>query len=518
MLDQFFKRNIHQNIHFIAFIALAVGLPWSKIPLSLATMLLGLNIFLLNDWKMVFKTWLSNRTLIFLFLFLAFEWLSLLWSSNLEYGLDDVRKKLPLFAIPLCLAVIPLSIKQWKWVAFFFLVALFVTSFLNYGYCSHWFGQKKYTDFRQLSLFISHIRLALLLVIGMVLCVFWWIRKERFRLLALLFLLWFLFYTNSSQVGFGFVALGVVLLFGLVVLLFRIQKKPLRVAAFGVLLIGSTCLTAYLYQELRPIPQKVSYVQQPRFTKYGKPYEFWDEPYWENGHPVLAFICEEELKTAWEKRSIVSYESGTGNNQLRFIIWHFMASKNLKKDKEGVEQLTDEEIKAIEAQIPSVEMMKGGFHARFYEIRNQLAEKDPNGKSLLMRLIYLKVGWKIALSNFPFGVGAGDVEDAFNTSYSKDNFGLQKIYWKRAHNQYLTVFISSGLIGILFFLLIWLSIFKESVSRKSPLFFLLTLLLLCSFLSEDTLESQTGVTIAAFLIGAFVNYFSTKNNVYKTTS
>jgi hypothetical protein len=512
MLDRIFKRNIHQTIQFIACIALAVGLPWSKIPLSLATALLGLNVVLLNDWKKVFKTWISNRTILFLFLFIAFEWLSLLWSNNLNYGLDDVRKKLPLFAIPLCLAVIPLTIQQWKLVSFFFLSSLFITSFLNYGFYSQWFGQKNYTDFRQLSLFISHIRLALLLVAGLVLCVFWWIRKERFRFLALPFALWFLFYTNVSQVGFGFVGLGIAILFGFVILLLQIKKNSIRIAAFAVLLIGSVCIAVYVVQELQPMQQKVKLVQQPEYTKSGNKYEFWDEPYWENGYPICFFICEKELKVAWGKRSKIAYESGSGNEQLRFVLWHFMASKNLKKDKEGIEQLTDSEIKAIESKIPSVEMMKGGFHARFYEIRNQLGEKDPNGKSLLMRLLYLKTGWNIACNNFPLGVGAGDVEDAFNSSYSRQNFGLKKANWKRVHNQFLTVLISSGLIGMLFFLLIWFSIFRESVRKKSPLFFLLTLLVLCSFLSEDTIESQTGVTIAAFLIGAFANYFSIQKN------
>ncbi|MFN6083634.1 MAG: O-antigen ligase family protein, partial [Fluviicola sp.] len=106
----------------------------------------------------------------------------------------------------------------------------------------------------------------------------------------------------------------------------------------------------------------------------------------------------------------------------------------------------------------------------------------------------------------PFGVGSADVQDAFKAKYANYSFGLSKDFWNRAHNQYLTVLISSGIIGFILFLLIWFAIIRTSFKSKHYLFALLTVIVLSSFLSEDTLESQTGVTIAAFLIGAFINF------------
>jgi hypothetical protein len=506
MLDKYFKKNIHQTIQFIACIGIAIGLPWSKIPLSLATMLLGLNVILLNDWKKVFSVWFSNKILLFLIAFVAFEWLSLLWSSNLTYGLDDVRRKLPLLVLPLCISVIPLTKVQWKWVALFFLGSLFITTGINYAFYAKWIGNKTYLDYRNISLFISHIRLALLVVAGIVICIFWWIKKEQFRFLTFPLIAWFLFYTNISQVGFGYVGLGICVLFAFYLFIVTRKKAILK---YGLLVFASISIGFagfLLYSNLQPIPQKVKYVQEPKFTKSGNPYLFSKEPLWENGYPIMAFINEKELKTAWEKRSKLNYETGKGDEQLKFIIWHFMASKNLHKDKEGVAQLSDKEIKAIEERIPSVVMLKGGFNARFYEIRNQLADTEPNGKSLLMRLIYFKLGCQITKENFPFGVGSGDVQDAFNAKYEKNSFGLSKEYWNRAHNQYLTVLISSGIIGFILFLFIWFTIIRTSFKSKQYLFSLLTVLVLSSFLSEDTLESQTGVTIAAFMIGSFINF------------
>lgn len=506
MLDKFFKKNIHQTIQFIACIGIAIGLPWSKIPLSLATMLLGLNVILLNDWKKVFKTWFSNRILLFLIAFVAFEWLSLLWSSNLTYGLDDVRRKLPLLVLPLCISVIPLTRNQWKWITLFFLGSLVITTGINYAYYAKWIGNKTYLDYRNISLFISHIRLALLLVAGIVICTFWWFKKESFRILSIPLIAWFLFYTNISQVGFGYVGLGICIILAFYLYIFNRKNNLLKYGLAVITSIGIVCGFLFLYSNLQPIQNKVKYIQEPKFTKSGNPYIFWNEPLWENGYPVMAYINEEELKESWEKRSSFKYETGNGNDQLKFIIWRFMASKNLTKDKEGVAQLSDKEIRSIERKIPSVVMLKGGFNARFYEIRNQLADREPNGKSLLMRLIYLKVGWQITKENFPFGVGSGDVQDAFNSKYESNSHGLSKEYWNRAHNQYLTVLISSGIIGFILFLLIWFAIIRRSFKSKQFLFTILTVVVLSSFLSEDTLESQTGVTIAAFLIGAFINY------------
>lgn len=512
MLDRFFKKNIHQTIQFIACIGIAIGLPWSKIPLSLATMLLGLNVILLNDWKKVFATWFSNKILLFLIAFVAFEWLSLLWSSNLTYGLDDVRRKLPLLVLPLCISVIPLTKQQWKWIALFFLGSLVITTGINYAFYAKWIGNKTYHDYRNISLFISHIRLALLLVAGIVICCFWWLKKEPFRILSIPLIAWFIFYTNISQVGFGYVALAICFILAFYLYIFNRKNKLLKYGSAAIVSFGIICGFIFLYSNLQPIPKKVKYTQEPKFTKSGNPYMFAKEPLWENGYPIIAYINEDELKTAWEKRSKINYETGEGNAQLKFIIWRFMASKNLKKDKEGLDQLSDKEIRAIENNIASDVMLKGGFNARFYEIRNQLSDKDPNGKSLLMRLIYLKLGWQITKENFPFGVGSGDVQDAFNAKYESNSQGLNKEFWNRAHNQYLTVLISSGIIGFILFLLIWFSIIHHSFKTNQQLYTILTVVVLSSFLSEDTLESQTGVTIAAFLIGAFVNYTKIQQN------
>ena len=49
MLDKLTGKPVHLVIHFIACLAIVVGLPWSKIPLSLGTMLLFANLLLKAD-------------------------------------------------------------------------------------------------------------------------------------------------------------------------------------------------------------------------------------------------------------------------------------------------------------------------------------------------------------------------------------------------------------------------------------------------------------------------------------
>jgi O-antigen ligase len=67
----------------------------------------------------------------------------------------------------------------------------------------------------------------------------------------------------------------------------------------------------------------------------------------------------------------------------------------------------------------------------------------------------------------------------------------------RTHNQYLTIWMSVGLIGILFCLLLSFQMIK-SAKRYSLVALIYTMIVLISFLTEDTLETQAGVTFVGF--------------------
>jgi O-antigen ligase len=100
-------------------------------------------------------------------------------------------------------------------------------------------------------------------------------------------------------------------------------------------------------------------------------------------------------------------------------------------------------------------------------------------------------------NNAWIGVGTGDVRDEIEKQYQIDNSILSDEYRLRAHNQFLTFLVSFGIIGLIVFVLsIIYPLFKIT---DSYLYLSFVVIALLSMLTEDTLESQAGVTFFAFL-------------------
>jgi O-antigen ligase len=114
-----------------------------------------------------------------------------------------------------------------------------------------------------------------------------------------------------------------------------------------------------------------------------------------------------------------------------------------------------------------------------------------NNHSLTMRLLFMQTGLRIWKNNFWLGVGTGDVQDAFNWQYEFDQVELDQENRLRAHNQFLTFGITFGFIGFLIVLWMLMCLYKNA----NRFMFVTLSLLLASFLNEDTLETQIGLTM-----------------------
>ena len=90
------------------------------------------------------------------------------------------------------------------------------------------------------------------------------------------------------------------------------------------------------------------------------------------------------------------------------------------------------------------------------------------------------------------------IPDAYAQKYVELNSKLEPQFRHRAHNQYLAIFVTFGLIGIIWFLfsLIYPGIKKRKLNKYHYFVFWMTMML--SMLAEDTLETQMGVTLFAF--------------------
>jgi len=508
MLDRLTGKSVHATVHFIGCLGIAAGLPWSKVPLSLGTAWLLINFLLSGNFKQAWTNWKSNRFLLFFSLYLGVELLSLAWTNDWGFAVKDLIVKLPLFLLPFLICAFPFpTIKRTYWIALTFIAACFVTSFLNIGSYLHWWGNRVYDDFRGLSLFISHVRYALFIVFAMVLCFAWIQRKLPFWGIAIPLFMWFAWYTYFAQIIAGYIALSGVIIIGGLLLIQLFRKKAIRVSLYCTIALSSGIVLYWVISLLQPVPHHVNPKDLPKTTVNGRPY-FHEitYQYWENGYPTAGSLCEEELRPAWNKRSKVDYETGKdiSGNRLKYTMWRYMSSKGLTKDSLGFTKMSAEDIKNVENGIPSIVLLKGGFQSRIYTIQQQLEyDHDPNGHSLLERLEYWEAALNIISKNWITGVGMGDTQQAFDAYYERIHSKLIPENRHRAHNQYLTSIISSGIVGLIVFLIWWFTQLRASWLSRNFEWCCFVVICLGSFLTEDTLETQSGAVFVAFFFGIF---------------
>jgi O-antigen ligase len=147
--------------------------------------------------------------------------------------------------------------------------------------------------------------------------------------------------------------------------------------------------------------------------------------------------------------------------------------------------------------------LQGRLHEIAWEIDVYKKTGNPNGHSLTQRFEYWKTATRIIKNNLLFGVGTGDLGLAFQEEYNKSNSVLEQRWRLRSHNQYLSIAVGMGIIGLLWFLLtLFYPMFKLNM-QSNFLYLSFFVIAIVSFLTEDTLETQAGVTFFA----AFNSYF-----------
>ncbi|NJO87694.1 MAG: O-antigen ligase family protein [Chloroflexia bacterium] len=123
---------------------------------------------------------------------------------------------------------------------------------------------------------------------------------------------------------------------------------------------------------------------------------------------------------------------------------------------------------------------------------------DATNQSLSQRIEYYKVSYYLIKRNFLFGVGSGDLLKESLMQLERMDSKLDKEFWYIVHNQFVSEFSTLGLIGFLIFVLAIFSPFVKQSLRRSYLFVVFYLIMILSFLSDNTLETQLGVSFCSF--------------------
>ena len=448
-----------------------------------------------------------NKAAVLLVAFYLMHVVGLLWTSDFQYAMKDLRVKLPILVMPFVLSSIePLDRKRFDFVMLVYVLSVFIaTLFSSVSYWRH-----DYEDIREISHFISHIRFCLNIVFSMAIVGYYLTLKSSWRSKAIqvILILWFAYQIFIFESLSGYVILAAVVVASAVYAFLRWKKGrgwriAIGVAAMAVLLIGIVAIVHLVKPMLKVEPVDFSTLEQK--TAQGNAY--WHDTVYnpvEDGKYVGLYYCRKELQEAWPQRSALPLDGTTANGEnLEATLARYLTSKGMRKDAQGVMALTDEDIRNIEQGVANYSnWCHPGLRARLsstlFEYNLYRRFNNPNGGSLAQRIEYTRASFHLIGQHPWFGVGTGDVPQAFAQAYDELRSPLKEEFRFRAHNQYLAIAVAFGWVGLAFFLFVLFYPWFSSRKNHTYLYMVFLCIILLSMFPEDTLETQAGATLFAF--------------------
>jgi hypothetical protein len=508
----------HRNIYLAGLILLAVSLPLSLFGLSLSVFILAINWLLEGQWKRKLSVLRERKSIL---IFMSFWLMHIIWfinTNNYTYGFHDLKIKLPLFFLPLIIGTtVPLEQKELKRNLAFFVLAVFISTLISMGVLSG-MGGYQIRDIREISIFVSHIRLSLYIVIALFFILLNLLNpdpgeKVFLKFIKILLLLWFVLFLFILQSLTGLVVLGVIGAgFGLY-LIFSLpasRKKTIVITflTIGFLLVAGTLIR--YFQRFYSV-EDINTEQLEKYTANGNPYTHdLTDKHVENGHYLWIYVNEDELRKEWNERSAIDFDTRDQSGQrMKTTIIRYLSSKGIRKDSAGLASLSAEEIKFIEEGVANYlfvneRSMYPFFYKLLWQFEEQRLGSNPTGHSIIQRMIHFKAGLSILKENFWFGVGTGDVPDAFAEYYERTDSLLALDVRHRAHNQFVTLFLTFGIFGFLWAVFaLFYPVFKEN-GLRNPYFVIFITVSVFSLLTEDLFETSAAAMSFAFFYSLFL--------------
>lgn len=504
--------KFHQAVYIFAIAILIIGLPVSKFLMSVSQIILLVNWLLEGNLKNKFKQFFSNKVALIISSLWLIHVFGLLYSDDLAYGLKDLKIKLPLCFLPLIFSTSePISKNVFKTLLQLFLGSLLVATIISMLILTDTLIHRKVVDIRDVSIFISHIRFGLLICLGIFITLYLLVKTDQVMLKwgYAVFAAWLFIFLIILESMTGLSALFITTF---ILLLFKgiiAESKALKWARF-IFVMGSLVLVLYFYKIFTNANKHNKYTLHEQ-TAEGNLYQHdTSNLETENGNLVWINYSVKEMEESWNQRSKIKYyDKDLKGNALHGTLIRFLASKGLNKDAAAVNSLTEEEIKAVEhgeanVNYQHVSSIQGRIHEILWEIELYKRTGDANGHSLTQRFEYWKTACTIIKNNFFIGVGSGDVDDAFRKQYEESDSALLPKWRLRAHNQYLSIAVGMGIIGLMWFLITLFYPVTKHELTFNYLYITFFIIAMVSFLTEDTLETQAGVTFFAFFNSFFL--------------
>lgn len=513
-------------LYFAGILGIVAGISLSKPAVSVGIICCSIAWLSELNFKSRLKRLVRHPLFIIAFSLLLFHLISFLWSDNLAYGLKDLKTKLPILVLPLIFCSSDqFELKaEWNYIRFVFIYSLVACTLLSFAIYFHWIKPNQFNaeDMRTMLFGVSGVRLAMFLCFALCILIheLFTLKSLLQRVFSALIAIWFVLFLNFIGSGTALYLFAILIPVCLLFFIFSLKKMVWKISALVISTIVVSMLVIPIWRTINQASLIHADPVTAPVTKFGEPYiDIPDYNFLESGYVVGANVAIRELEIAWNKRSSITFHKRDKKNQwIGSTLIRYLNSMGSAKDRLAVERLSAEDVSNIENGIANKQLLsKRGWEKRIHEIVFEImayrAGLNPLSNSITQRFFYWETGWNLWRENLFIGIGTGDLKDAYDKVYDALPYIVDEKFRLRTHNQYLTMAVTMGIPGLLLLLFYVVTIFITKGYKEQPLLAISFLIIMAaSFFSEDTLETQSGVTFIAF----FQTLFNTSSVVRKT--
>ena len=505
------RQVVHHYIYFFFLFILAGSQAVSNWMMSASEIFLALNWII--EWNFREKISRARRSPL-LTAWLVFFLVYIVWTipgTDYHSGFSDLFTKLPLLAIPLIvLTSKPLSRRQFVFLVVFYLATVFVATII---------GHVRYQTisdlpYRQIIPYISHIRFSLnvslcIAILFYVLCRTISHPPRKHLVLSLIMLILLIFHFLYFLLLLrSYTGIGVLLLTAFFILLFysyRIGNRFLRCTLPVLYCVAMVVVFVVAFTLVRDYYKPVELMEGPlqSLTAAGNPYQHKNDGLIENGNLVNNYVCPEELERHWGEYSDMPIYACTPNGYTVYpTLLRYLNALGTTKDSAGLTLLTSEDVLAIEKGIANPVYLHGSLlrkmaYVMLYEYESSKSLGSVAGFSLLQRIHLWRCGWQIFTGHPILGVGTCNVHRFTDRQLASQGSPLanQEL---NLHNQYLTFLVTFGLLGTFIIAFFFIRAIIRQRLLSHPLNAATLIIVLLSFLTENTLSTLAGCVFAVF--------------------
>lgn len=511
------RKEIHAGIYFLGLSLLVISMPWSRFMATLSLIILIANWAAEGNFSERFRIFAADRAAVAFTLMYVINIIGLAWSENRLFGVtNDLLHKSPTLFLPLIIVTTTVPRPQRiRMLLFLFIGAVTAVSVAGLA--------ARVTDpvsgYRDGSPFIPGVYYGNLLILAafqLPLLIRETGGGRKSLIAGILISAWLLFFLFYIRTLTGVASLAGVTLYILILLAAMIRSNVVKISIVLTALIALALAVRPVLDiyhetsiETDALPGSLK-----SYTADGSPY-FHDTTMIlrENGYLVYINIAENELSAAWNDRSNLDYYGNTAEGtSLRSVLFRYMASKGLTKDRAGMSEMTAGDIEAVGNGITNyLNVSRAGLYVRIYEeLRGLYHYREKSYQYGLASSFTERLDqWRAAIRAFTekpvFGWGTGSIFIAMNYGFETNGSVLAGNEMK-PHNQYLYILLNTGIAGLILYILLYSLFVVRSGVHREFMFRVFIIVFAINFLANNSYESQLGQNPFVFF-SLFYCYF-----------